>query len=94
MGVYACVLCVFARVPAHLGVWVPMEDKREYQSLELEMQCLWVTWLTCSDQNSKPMIEQWVLVTIESSVHPNVVFQLKRERNPVQYDIWVTSLGV
>lgn len=94
MCVYACVLCVFARVPAHLGVWVPMEDKREYQSLELEMQCLWVTWLMCSDQNSKPMIEQWVLVTIESSVHPNVVFQFKRKRNPVQYDIWVTSLGV
>lgn len=31
---------------------------------------------------------------IESSVHPNVVFQFKRERNLVQYDTWVTGLGV
>lgn len=31
---------------------------------------------------------------IESSAHPNVVFQFKRERNLVQYDTWVTGLGM
>lgn len=94
MCVYACVLCVFAWGHAHSGVWVPMEDNRESQSFELEMQCLWVTWLLCSDKNSKPMTEQWVLATIESSLHPNVVFQFKRKRNWVQYDVWVPSVGV